>query len=66
MIKYRVDEILNEIERTPYWLSKESGISYPTIDSIVKNTAKGVKFDVLYKICKVLGKKPGDILIIEE
>ena len=65
MIKYRVDEILKEQDKTAYWLAKETSISYPTIDSIVKNTARGVKFDILDKICKALNKGPGEIFIWE-
>jgi putative transcriptional regulator len=63
MIEYKVAEVLEELNKSAYWLAKETGISYPTIDSIVKNTARGVKFDILDKICLALGKKPGEILI---
>lgn len=71
MIEYRVGEVLKAIDKTPYWLAKETGISYPTIDSIVKNNAKGVRFEVLDSICKVLKKEKldfilTDILVFEE
>lgn len=63
MIEYRVAEVLKEIDKTPYWLAKETGISYPTIDSMVKNTAKGVKFDLLDRISKAVGKPFSEMLI---
>lgn len=62
MVEFTLKELLERIDKTPYWLAKQSGISYPTIDSIVKNTSKGIQIDTLDKICTALECEPGDII----
>lgn len=62
IIKVRIDELLEERERSFYWLSKQTGISHTTLWRLKKGKALGINFATLEKICKVLECAPGDVL----
>jgi putative transcriptional regulator len=61
MIEFRLDERLGD--RSLYWLAKESGIAYSTIHKLNKEPPKGISFDTLDKLCRVLECEPGDLLV---
>lgn len=65
VIKVRLDERLEKIDKTLYWLAKEAELPYLTVWRISQGKAKGITFDVLEKICNALKCKPGDLLEIE-
>ena len=54
MIVNRINEILDEQNKTIYWLAQQTGIRYNTIHSLVNNKTESVKFDILDKICDIL------------
>lgn len=62
MIEVQIDKLLNEQDKSFYWLSKESGISHTTLWRLKKGKALGVNFGTLEKICQILQCQPGDIL----
>jgi putative transcriptional regulator len=62
VIKFSVDEILEERGRTFYWLAKETGISHTTLWRLKKDKAQGINFSTLLKICGILDCQPGDVL----
>lgn len=62
MIKFNLDEILQEQGKSMYWLSKQTGISQNSISKIVKNETTGINFDTLEKICLALAVNIQDIL----
>ena len=62
MIEVRVDELLEEQQRSFYWLSKETGISHTTLWRLKKGKALGINFDTLEKICRGLNCQPGDVM----
>src|SRR5258706_15677653 len=64
VIEIRVDELLEEQEKTFYWLSKETGISHTTLWRLKKGKALGINFDTLEKICTALQGQPGDVLTV--
>jgi putative transcriptional regulator len=47
-------------------LSEEVGISMTNLSLLKKGKVKGIRFNTLESICKVLKCKPGDILDFEE
>ncbi len=47
-------------------LSKQVGVTTVNLSILKTGKAKGVRFDTLEQICKVLDCKPGDILDYEE
>lgn len=62
MVEIRVDELLIELGRTFYWLSKETGISHSTLWRLKKGKALGINFSTLESICQALECQPGDVL----
>jgi putative transcriptional regulator len=62
VIVIRIDELLEERERTFYWLAKETGISHSTLWRLKKGKALGINFVTLKSICQVLACQPGDVL----
>lgn len=53
MIKCRLKELMKIYEVNQTELSEETGISRPTILSLIKNEAKGIKFDTLDKFVSI-------------
>ena len=47
-------------------LSEEVGISMTNLSLLKKGKVKGIRFNTLESICRVLECKPGDILDYEE
>lgn len=64
IIEVRIDELLEKRERSFYWLSKHSGVSYSTLWRLKKGKAMGINFVTLEKLCGALDCKPGDLLKI--
>lgn len=62
MIEVKLDELLAKHERSFYWLSKKTQVSYTTLWRLKKGNALGINFATLVKICEALGCQPGDIL----
>ncbi|MBR6524296.1 MAG: helix-turn-helix transcriptional regulator [Clostridia bacterium] len=63
-IKVVLDEMLLSRGKSRYWLSKETGIHYKTIDSYYKNKIKRYEADSILKICLALDCEVGDIIKI--
>jgi putative transcriptional regulator len=62
MIRIRINKLLEEQERSFYWLAKETGISHTTLWRLKKGKAQGITFDTLEKISQTLKCQPGDVL----
>lgn len=58
--------MLEEKKITAYRLSKESGLVYATVSSLVKDKQKGINFKTLDAICRTLKCQPGELFIFEE
>lgn len=64
MIKVKIDEILKEQDKSLYWLSQATELSYPTIHKLVGGNTKSINFDTLERICIALECDISDILEI--
>jgi len=62
IIKLQIDEVLENLGRSFYWLSKQTGISHSTLWRLKKGKALGINFATLEKICQALECEPGDVL----
>ncbi len=60
IIKLR--EILNQKNKSIYWLNKETGIASSTLSRICNNKTSSIEFSVLDKICDALDCEVSDIL----
>lgn len=63
MIKFRLNELLEEREQTLYSLWKQTEIRYATLWQIGKGEASRLNLDVLDRICEALECQPGDLLV---
>ena len=63
-IEMQIDKILEERQRSFYWLAKQTGISHTTLWRLKKGKALGINFITLEKICLTLECQPGDILTL--
>ena len=59
-----LQDILDKRGKTRYWLSKETGIHFKTIDSYYKNKIRRYEADSLLKICVALDCQISDIIKI--
>ncbi|MTI65142.1 MAG: helix-turn-helix transcriptional regulator [Firmicutes bacterium] len=64
MVEITLNEVLNNKDKTLYWLAKETEISYTTIHKLAKGGTKSISFEILEKICTVLECTPNDIIKI--
>lgn len=64
MVKFNLEELLQG--RSLKWLERESKVAYSTLHAIKKGKQKEINLSVLYRICKALDCKPGDLLIMDE
>jgi len=62
MIILKLENKLNSIDKSIYWLAQETGVSYPTLFKIYKGKTTSISFDVLDKICKTLDCNLTDII----
>ncbi len=60
-MKLRVLKILEEKNRSKYWLYKQMDMSYQNFNRMVNNETKSIKFENLEAICQILECTPNDI-----
>lgn len=54
MLSLRINKILEQQDKTPYWLGKQTNISQNNIGKICNGETSTIRFDTLEKICKSL------------
>lgn len=66
MLLLRVNEILKEQGKTPYWLGKQTGISQNNIGKICNGETSTIRFDTLAKICVALNCSINDLFTTDD
>lgn len=61
MLRLKIDKILIEQNKTPYWLSKQTGISPNNIGRICNKRTNEIRFDTIEKLCKALNCSINDL-----
>lgn len=64
MIYIKINEALERMGKTAYWLAMETGINHTTLSQIRHNQNKAINIEYFEKICKALGCEPGELLEI--
>jgi putative transcriptional regulator len=64
MLELRIEQLLEEREKTFYWLAKQTGIGYTSLWRLRHGEAKGISYDFLERICRALECEPGDLLVL--
>lgn len=62
MIQVNLDRVLVDRKMTSKKLAEEIGITTVNLSKLKTGKAKGIRFETLDKICRVLDCQPGDIL----
>ena len=62
MLSLKINKILEEQGKTPYWLGKQTGISQNNILKICNGETSTIRFDTLEKICCALNCSFDDIM----
>ena len=64
MVQLRVLEILDEQNRTKYWLYKQMGMSnYNHFLHIIENKTSSIKFETLAKLSQILKVPVGNLFV---
>lgn len=66
MLSLRVNEILEQQGKTPYWLGKQTGISPNNIGKICNGETSTIRFDTLEKICLALNCSINDLFTTDD
>lgn len=61
----KIDQVLEQQNKTRYWLSIQTGITYPNIRNLCNGETTSFRFDKIDKICSVLNCQIADILEAE-
>ena len=65
-MRITIDNVLNDRDKTRYWLAKQTNLTYPTIKKLCDNNTTSIKFSMIQDICNALSCSPNDIFFIEE
>lgn len=60
-MKLKLKELLEQQNKSVYWLKHETNISHATIYKMVNNETTMISFDNLEKICIALNCTPNDV-----
>ena len=64
MIRFNIQPMLEAKGKTRYWLSKQTGMSYPNITKLVKGESGAVHLETIEILCQVLDCTPNDLFEI--
>ena len=61
MLKLRVIELLEEADRTKYWLYKQLGMSYQNFSRMINNETKSIKLSNIEAMCQIFSVTPNEL-----
>lgn len=64
-MKINIDKLLEQNNKTRYWLSKEINLAYPNLKKLADNETTSIKFEIIENICNVLKCTPNDLFEIK-
>ena len=65
LIKLNIQYLLDDKNKTRYWLVKNMDSNYETINRLCDNNAVAIQLETIEKLCRVLDCTPNDLFIIE-
>ncbi len=65
MVRFRVNELLDERGMTTMEFSKRAGIVYATALGLVRGTTDRIKLETIDKVCAALEVTPGDLFLYD-
>lgn len=61
MLSLKIDQLLEQNNRSAYWLSKQTGIAPNNIGKICNGETSTIRFDTIEKICLALNCSINDL-----
>ena len=65
MINMNVQKLLDEKQKTRYWLVKQMQTTYKTVNKMCDNTLTGIQLETIEKLCNILECTPNDLFTID-
>ena len=65
MLQFNVQALLDKKDKTRYWLVKQMGTDYATVNKICDNASKSVRIDTLERLMKALDCEVQDLFTEE-
>ena len=62
-VHVQINRLCDVNEIRPYKLAKETGLSHSLLWKLRHGKTKGIKFEVLERICEALNCEPNDVLL---
>lgn len=66
MVRLRVTELLEERNRTKYWLWKRLGMSYDNYNKMIRNETHSIRYDVIDSLMKILDCRLEDLFEVAD
>lgn len=66
MLSLKINKLLEQQGKTPYWLGKQTGISQNNIGKICNGETSTIRFDTIEKICKTLNCSINDLFVSDD
>ena len=60
-MRLRVLELLEEKQKTKYWLYMQLGMSYQNFNKMVNNQTKSIRYDMIDTLCQIFECEPSDL-----
>lgn len=66
MINMNVQKLLDEKNKSRYWLVKQMQTTYKTVNKICDNTLTGLQLETIEKLCHILECTPNELFNISD
>ncbi|MBR3552204.1 MAG: helix-turn-helix transcriptional regulator [Clostridia bacterium] len=66
MIQLRVLELLEENNKTKYWLYMQLGMSYQNFNKMVNNQTKSIRYENIETLCRLFQCTPNELFKITD
>lgn len=66
MVYLNIEKLLKKNKKSKYWLVNKMESDYQTINAMINNETKGIKFSTIEKLCTFLDCTPNELIIIKK
>ena len=61
--KIRIKEILEEEGKSKYWFMEQFSGNYQSMNRLINGQTNNIYFEILEKVCKILNRPVGDVIV---
>ena len=66
MVRLRVLDLLEERNKTKYWLYKQLGMSYQNFSKMINNQTKSIQYENIDAMCNIFGITPNELFEFDD